>query len=137
MHCRNCVLLGLIPTTNPLHEAGTALKAWWQGAKPVVFPEVSAAVVAAIVADWTAYSSGAWLQMSCARCWNHLHGWAGAATGRIDAHLAQIKNVTSTARAGLGDPRKPWWGSYAGWSSGVEDGNRAGVTAYLTAEQNR
>ncbi|EEO4840309.1 ATP-dependent Clp protease ATP-binding subunit [Salmonella enterica] len=40
-----------------LQQAETALREW-QGDAPVVFPEVSAAVVAAIVADWTGIPAG-------------------------------------------------------------------------------
>ncbi|WP_306388778.1 hypothetical protein, partial [Pseudomonas aeruginosa] len=40
-----------------LQQAETALRDW-QGENPVVFPEVSAAVVAAIVSDWTGIPAG-------------------------------------------------------------------------------
>lgn len=40
-----------------LQQAETALREW-QGDAPVVFPEVSAAIVAAIVADWTGIPAG-------------------------------------------------------------------------------
>lgn len=89
----------------PLHEAGTALKAW-QGAKPVVFPEVSAAVVAAIVADWTGIPAGRMVKNEASQVLELPTRLGLRVTGQDDA-LAQIGERILTARAGLGDPRKP------------------------------
>ncbi len=88
-----------------LQQAETALRDW-QGENPVVFPEVSAAVVAAIVSDWTGIPAGRMVKDEASQILELPARLAQSVTGQRDA-LAQIGERIQTARAGLGDPRKP------------------------------
>ncbi|APZ64731.1 AAA family ATPase [Salmonella enterica subsp. enterica serovar Stanley] len=88
-----------------LQQAETALREW-QGDAPVVFPEVSAAVVAAIVADWTGIPAGRMVKDEASQVLELPARLAQRVTGQ-DGALAQIGERIQTARAGLGDPRKP------------------------------
>ncbi|EEY6117119.1 TPA: type VI secretion system ATPase TssH [Escherichia coli] len=88
-----------------LQQAETALRDW-QGENPVVFPEVSAAVVAAIVSDWTGIPAGRMVKDEASQILELPARLAQRVTGQRDA-LAQIGERIQTARAGLGDPRKP------------------------------
>ncbi|EGZ4336981.1 type VI secretion system ATPase TssH [Salmonella enterica subsp. enterica serovar Texas] len=88
-----------------LQQSETALRRW-QGENPVVFPEVSAAVVAAIVSDWTGIPAGRMMKDEASQILELPARLAQRVTGQMDA-LAQIGERIQTARAGLGDPRKP------------------------------
>ncbi|HED5893380.1 TPA: type VI secretion system ATPase TssH [Salmonella enterica] len=88
-----------------LQQSETALRRW-QGENPVVFPEVSAAVVAAIVSDWTGIPAGRMVKDEASQILELPARLAQRVTGQRDA-LAQIGERIQTARAGLGDPRKP------------------------------
>lgn len=88
-----------------LQQAETALRAW-QGEEPMVFPEVSAAVIAAIVADWTGIPAGRMVKDEASQVLELPTRLAQRVTGQ-DSALAQIGERIQTARAGLGDPRKP------------------------------
>lgn len=88
-----------------LQQAETALRDW-QGENPVVFPEVSAAVVAAIVSDWTGIPAGRMVKDEASQILELPARLAQHVTGQRDA-LAQIGERIQTARAGLGDQRKP------------------------------
>ena len=88
-----------------LQQAETALRDW-QGENPVVFPEVSAAVVAAIVSDWTGIPAGRMVKDEASQILELPARLAQRVNGQRDA-LAQIGERIQTARAGLGDPRKP------------------------------
>lgn len=88
-----------------LQQAETALRDW-QGENPVVFPEVSAAVVAAIVSDWTGIPAGRMVKDEASQILELPARLAQRVTGQRDA-LAQIGERIQTARAGLGDQRKP------------------------------
>lgn len=74
-----------------LQQAETALREW-QGDAPVVFPEVSAAVVAAIVADWTGIPAGRMVKDEASRCWNCLPDWRNALPGKT-ARWRRLVNV--------------------------------------------
>lgn len=100
------------PATEPEHDgsitlqqAETALREW-QSEEPVVFPEVNAAVVAAIVADWTGIPAGRMIKDEASQILELPVRLAQRVTGQ-DSALAQIGERIQTARAGLGDPRKP------------------------------
>lgn len=88
-----------------LRQAQTALKTW-QGEVPLVYPEVSAAVVASIVADWTGIPAGRMVKDEASQVLELPARLAQRVTGQ-DGALAQIGERIQTARAGLGDPRKP------------------------------
>lgn len=88
-----------------LQQAQTSLKTW-QGEDPVVFPEVGAAVVAAIVSDWTGIPAGRMVKDEASQILELPDRLAQRVTGQMNA-LAQISERIQTARAGLGDPRKP------------------------------
>ncbi|UQQ17481.1 hypothetical protein MYA98_22230 [Salmonella sp. WGH-01] len=74
-----------------LQQAETALREW-QGDAPVVFPEVSAAIVAAIVADWTGIPAGRMVKDEASRCWNCLPDWRNALPGKT-ARWRRLVNV--------------------------------------------
>ncbi|EJV7176965.1 type VI secretion system ATPase TssH [Escherichia sp. 93.1518] len=88
-----------------LQQSEAALRVW-QGEKPIVFPEVNAAVVAAIVSDWTGIPAGRMVKDEASQILELPARLAQRVTGQMDA-LAQIGERIQTARAGLGDPRKP------------------------------
>lgn len=88
-----------------LQQAEAVLRGW-QGDAPVVFPEVNAAVVAAIVADWTGIPAGRMVKDEASQVLELPSRLAQRVTGQ-DGALAQIGERIQTARAGLGDPRKP------------------------------
>lgn len=88
-----------------LQQAETALRGW-QGENPVVYPEVSATVVAEIVSDWTGIPTGRMVKDEASQILELPTCLAQRVTGQMDA-LAQIGERIQTARAGLGDPRKP------------------------------
>lgn len=88
-----------------LQQAEATLRSW-QGEVPVVFPEVSAAVVAAIVSDWTGIPAGRMVKDEASQILELPARLAQRVTGQTAA-LAQIGERIQTARAGLGDPRKP------------------------------
>ena len=88
-----------------LQQAQTSLRTW-QGEDPVVFPEVGAAVVAAIVSDWTGIPAGRMVKDEASQILELPDRLAQRVTGQMNA-LAQIGERIQTARAGLGDPRKP------------------------------
>lgn len=88
-----------------LQQAQTSLKNW-QGEEPVVFLEVGAAVVAAIVSDWTGIPAGRMVKDEVSQVLELPARLAQRVTGQTNA-LAQISERIQTARAGLGDPRKP------------------------------
>lgn len=88
-----------------LQQAETALRGW-QGENPVVYPEVSATVVAEIVSDWTGIPTGRMVKDEASQIPELPTRLAQRVTGQMDA-LAQIGERIQTARAGLGDPRKP------------------------------
>ncbi|HEM0466566.1 TPA: type VI secretion system ATPase TssH [Escherichia coli] len=88
-----------------LQQAETALRGW-QGENPVVYPEVSATVVAEIVSDWTGIPTGRMVKDEASQILELPTRLAQRVTGQMDA-LAQIGERIQTARAGLGDPRKP------------------------------
>lgn len=88
-----------------LQEAQISLRTW-QGEDPVVFPEVGAAVVAAIVSDWTGIPVGRMLKDEASQILELSARLAQRVTGQTNA-LVQIGECIQTARAGLGDPRKP------------------------------
>ncbi|HBV6505532.1 TPA: type VI secretion system ATPase TssH [Escherichia coli] len=88
-----------------LQQAETALRDW-QGENPVVYPEVSATVVAEIVSDWTGIPTGRMVKDEASQILELPTRLAQRVTGQMDA-LAQIGERIQTARAGLGDPRKP------------------------------
>ncbi|EFH8235647.1 type VI secretion system ATPase TssH [Escherichia coli] len=88
-----------------LQQAETALRGW-QGENPVVYPEVSATVVAEIVSDWTGIPAGRMVKDEASQILELPTRLAQRVTGQMDA-LAQIGERIQTARAGLGDPRKP------------------------------
>lgn len=71
-----------------------------------MFPEVSAAVVAAIVSDWTGIPAGRMVKDEASQITELPARLAQRVNGQRDA-LAQIGERIQTARAGLGDPRKP------------------------------
>ncbi|EIH8785479.1 AAA family ATPase [Escherichia coli] len=70
------------------------------------FPEVSAAVVAAIVSDWTGIPAGRMVKDEASQILELPARLAQRVTGQRDA-LAQIGERIQAARTGLGDPRKP------------------------------
>ncbi|MEL9773284.1 type VI secretion system ATPase TssH [Escherichia coli] len=88
-----------------LQQSEAALRVW-QGENPIVFPEVNAAVVAAIVSDWTGIPAGRMVKDEASQILELPARLAQRVTGQMDA-LAQIGERIQTARAGLGDPRKP------------------------------
>jgi len=88
-----------------LVQAEIALREW-QGDEPVVFPEVSAAVVAAIVADWTGIPAGRMVKDEASQVLELPARLAQRVVGQNSA-LAQIGERIQTARAGLSDPCKP------------------------------
>ncbi|TGB96126.1 type VI secretion system ATPase TssH [Escherichia sp. E2748] len=88
-----------------LQQSEVALRGW-QGENPVVFPEVNAAVVAAIVSDWTGIPAGRMVKDEASQILELPARLAQRVTGQMDA-LAQIGERIQTARAGLADPRKP------------------------------
>ena len=88
-----------------LQQSETALRVW-QGENPIVFPEVNAAVVAAIVSDWTGIPAGRMVKDEASQILELPIRLAQRVTGQMDA-LVQIGERIQTARAGLGDPRKP------------------------------
>jgi type VI secretion system protein VasG len=77
-----------------------------QGEDPVVFPEVGAAVVAAIVSDWTGIPVGRMLKDEASQILELSDRLAQRVIGQTNA-LVQIGERIQTARAGLGDPHKP------------------------------
>lgn len=64
-----------------LQQAETALRDW-QGENPVVFPEVSAAVVAAIVSDWTGIPAGRMVKDEASQIRSCPPVWRSVLTGR-------------------------------------------------------
>ncbi|EJH1737773.1 AAA family ATPase, partial [Escherichia coli] len=80
-----------------LQQAETALRDW-QGENPVVFPEVSAAVVAAIVSDWTGIPAGRMVKDEASQILELPARLAQRVTGQRDA-LAQIGERIQTALA--------------------------------------
>ncbi|WP_370469835.1 type VI secretion system ATPase TssH [Snodgrassella alvi] len=88
-----------------LSEIETALRAL-QGDVPVVFPEVSERVVAAIVSDWTGIPVGRMVKDEVGAVLNLSVNLAQRVVGQDDA-LDQIGERIQTARCGLTDPNKP------------------------------
>lgn len=95
-----------------LQQAETALREW-QGDAPVVFPEVSAAVVAAIVADWTGIPAGRMVKDEASRCWNCLPDWRNALPGKT-ARWRRLVNVFRPPRGGTGRSTQTGGRVYAG-----------------------
>jgi type VI secretion system protein VasG len=77
-----------------------------QGDKPLVFPEVNAAIVASIVADWTGIPAGRMLTDELTAVTSLPATLEKRVIGQHDA-LRQICERVQTARAGLTDPSKP------------------------------
>jgi type VI secretion system protein VasG len=77
-----------------------------QGDKPLVFPEVNAAIVASIVADWTGIPAGRMLTDELTAVTSLPATLEKRVIGQRDA-LRQICERVQTARAGLTDPSKP------------------------------
>jgi len=77
-----------------------------QGDKPLVFPEVNAAIVASIVADWTGIPAGRMMIDELTAVMSLPVTLAQRVIGQDDA-LRQICERVQTARAGLTDPGKP------------------------------
>lgn len=77
-----------------------------QGDKPMVFPEVSESVVAAIVSDWTGIPIGRMIKDEVGMVLNLSSLLAKRVVGQNNA-LEQIGKRIQTARSGLTDPEKP------------------------------
>ncbi|WP_321963544.1 type VI secretion system ATPase TssH [Paraburkholderia sp. J7] len=77
-----------------------------QGENPMVFPEVSEAIVAQIVSDWTGIPAGRMVKDEIAAVRALPSTLATRVIGQTGA-LLQICERVQTARAGLADPRKP------------------------------
>lgn len=88
-----------------LSEIETTLRAL-QGDVPVVFPEVSESVVAAIVSDWTGIPVGRMVKDEVGAVLNLSVNLAQRVVGQGNA-LDQIGERIQTARCGLTDPNKP------------------------------
>ncbi|EIS6465006.1 ATP-dependent Clp protease ATP-binding subunit [Escherichia coli] len=80
-----------------LQQAETALRGW-QGENPVVYPEVSATVVAEIVSDWTGIPTGRMVKDEASQILELPTRLAQRVTGQMDA-LAQIGERIQTALA--------------------------------------
>ena len=77
-----------------------------QGDTPLIFPEVSESVVAAIVSDWTGIPVGRMVKDEIGTILNLSDHLAKRVVGQNKA-LEQIGERIQTARSGLTDPRKP------------------------------
>ncbi|MGS1049796.1 type VI secretion system ATPase TssH [Burkholderia glumae] len=77
-----------------------------QGGRPLVFPEVSEAMVAAIISDWTGIPVGRMVTDEIAAVRRLSETLSARVVGQTDA-LRQIAERIQTARAGLADPAKP------------------------------
>lgn len=77
-----------------------------QGDKPLVFPEVNAAIVASIVADWTGIPAGRMMTDELTAVTTLPVTLEKRVIGQRDA-IRQICERVQTARAGLTDPGKP------------------------------
>ncbi|ASV99259.1 type VI secretion system ATPase TssH [Paraburkholderia aromaticivorans] len=77
-----------------------------QGDAPLVFPEVSEAIVAQVVSDWTGIPVGRMVTDEVAAVRSLPATLAARVIGQPDA-LRQIGERVQTARAGLTDPNKP------------------------------
>ncbi|MBN3815721.1 type VI secretion system ATPase TssH [Paraburkholderia sp. Se-20369] len=77
-----------------------------QGEAPLVYPEVDATVVAAIVADWTGIPVGRMVANEMIALRGLYDTLAARVIGQADA-LRLIVERVQTARAGLADPKKP------------------------------
>jgi len=86
------------------HLQGTLTRL--QGDKPLVFPEVNAAIVASVVADWTGIPAGRMMTDELAAVTSLPATLEKRVIGQYDA-LRQICERVQTARAGLTDPGKP------------------------------
>jgi type VI secretion system protein VasG len=90
---------------HPLKELERALTEL-QGDGPLVFPEVSEAIVAEVVSDWTGIPVGRMLTDEVAAVQSLPATLEARVIGQRDA-LHQIGERVQTARAGLTDPKKP------------------------------
>lgn len=88
-----------------LHELGAALQTL-QGDSAQIFPEVSAAVVAAIVSDWTGIPVGRMVKDEASAVLDLPLQLARRVIGQENA-LLQIGERIQTSRSGLTDPNKP------------------------------
>ena len=77
-----------------------------QGDAPLVFPEVSEAIVAEVVSDWTGIPVGRMVTDEVAAVQSLPATLEARVIGQPDA-LRQIGERVQTARAGLTDPKKP------------------------------
>lgn len=91
--------------THELRKQGSNL-ARLQGEAPLVFPEVNAAIVAAIVSDWTGIPVGGVLQDEVASVQSLPRTLADRVVGQTEA-LERICRRVRSARAGLTDAGKP------------------------------
>jgi type VI secretion system protein VasG len=92
-------------TTQQLRTLENTLKTL-QGDTPLVFPEVSEAVVAEVVSDWTGIPVGRMVTDEIAAVQSLPKTLEARVIGQADA-LNQIGERVQTARAGLTDPKKP------------------------------
>ncbi|MDY7801522.1 type VI secretion system ATPase TssH [Burkholderia stagnalis] len=92
-------------STDTLRELSDALSDL-QGEAPLVFPEVDAAVVAEIVADWTGIPVGRMVANEMTAIRGLYDTLATRVIGQPDA-LRLIAERVQTARTGLADPKKP------------------------------
>jgi type VI secretion system protein VasG len=92
-------------TLHTLRELEQTLKTL-QGDTPLVFPEVSEAIVAEVVADWTGIPVGRMVIDEVAAVQSLPATLDARVIGQPDA-LNQIGERVQTARAGLTDPKKP------------------------------
>ena len=93
------------PVTRTLRELEQTLKTL-QGDMPLVFPEVSEAIVAEVVSDWTGIPVGRMVTDEIAAVRSLPKTLEARVIGQSDA-LNQIGERVQTARAGLTDPKKP------------------------------
>jgi type VI secretion system protein VasG len=77
-----------------------------QGDAPLVFPEVSEAIVAEVVSDWTGIPAGRMVIDEVAAVRSLPATLEARVIGQSDA-LRRIGERVQTARAGLADPKKP------------------------------
>jgi type VI secretion system protein VasG len=101
-HCQNSDDMDALTQLSEIESALRML----QGDVPVVFPEVSESVVAAIVSDWTGIPVGRMVKDEVGAILNLSSNLAQRVIGQ-DKALIQIGERIQTARCGLTDPNKP------------------------------
>jgi len=87
-------------------EAQTAKLTQIQGENPMVFPNVSAAVCAQVIADWTGIPVGSMVKDEAAALLELESRLAERVIGQDDA-LAELSNTVRASKTGMGNPDAP------------------------------